>query len=426
MKTQAISSSWHTNPIPIPLLLMAALISPSASGAEPFRKTLISTSQNVHVDAWEVKTQEAVPAGPAGGSVRKVTLRGGKQEGVDLIILDNGKLQITIIPTRGMGILHALMGDVRLGWDSPVQEVVHPQFIDLQGRGGLGWLDGFNEWLCRCGLENNGAPGPDRFINNVGDEAAMELTLHGKIANLPAQEVEVIIDRDPPYRMRVRGRVDEKMFYGPKLELETEISTEPGAPSFRIADVITNRGGQDQEFEILYHANFGPPLLEAGSRFLAPASRVTPINERAAKAIATYADYLGPTPGFIEQVYCLHPRADAQGRTLIMLQNRAADRGVSMAYAVNELPYLTLWKNTAHQAEGYVTGLEPGTNFPNHRSVERKFGRVPKLAPGASHRAAIEVGIHVGSSQVKRVADEIAAIQGARPPVLDPKPEGKE
>src|SRR5262249_50030798 len=155
----------------------------------------------------------------------------------DVIVVDNGKLRFTVIPTRGMGILAVTMGDFRLGWDSPVKEVVHPQFINLQARGGLGWLDGVNEWLCRCGLESNGSPGPDKFINNVGDEATMELTLHGKIANLPAQEVEVVVDREAPFRMRIRGRVDERMFYGPKLELQTEISTEPGASTLRVADV---------------------------------------------------------------------------------------------------------------------------------------------------------------------------------------------
>ena len=30
---------------------------------------------------------------------------------------------------------------------------------------------------------------------------------------------------------------------------------------------------------------------------------------------------------------------------------------------------------------GYVTGIEPGTGFPNTRSIEREQGRVPKLEP---------------------------------------------
>jgi hypothetical protein len=52
-----------------------------------------------------------------------------------------------------MSLLKVTSGDLTLGWNSPVKEVVHPQFINLQSRGGLGWLEGFNEWMVRCGLE---------------------------------------------------------------------------------------------------------------------------------------------------------------------------------------------------------------------------------------------------------------------------------
>ena len=112
-----------------------------------------------------------------------------------------------------------------LGWDSPVKEVVHPSFINLNNRGGLGWLEGFNEWLCRCGMEWNGQPGTDRFVNNTGEETTMDLTLHGRIANLPAQEVELIAEREPPYRITLRGSVARADVHGPKLELTTELST---------------------------------------------------------------------------------------------------------------------------------------------------------------------------------------------------------
>jgi hypothetical protein len=223
------------------------------------------------VAEWQVASKDATPDCPIAWSIKKVTLHGGKQEGVDLVVVDNGKLQVAVVPTRGMGILWAKLGDVRLGWDSPVKEVVHPKFINLQSRGGLGWLEGFNEYVVRCGLEWNGHPGTDAFVNNVGETATMELTLHGKVGNLPAQEVEVVVDRAPPYRLHMRGRVDERMFYGPKLELWTDLSTEPGSDRFRIADTITNRGGQEQEFEVIYHCNHGRPLLEDGSTFLAPA-----------------------------------------------------------------------------------------------------------------------------------------------------------
>src|SRR5205823_1858729 len=160
----------------------------------------------------------------------------------------------------------------------------------------------------------------------------------------------------------------------------------------------------------------------AGSTFLAPVKQVTPINDHAGKSLATYAEYTGPQLGFIEQVYCFRLFADKEDRTLVMLQNKAKDRAVSLAYSVKELPYFTLWKNTAAEQDGYVTGLEPGTNFPYNRRVERQFGRVPKLAPGASYRTTLDFGIHVGEDEVRRVADRIAAIQGERNPKIDDKP----
>ena len=393
--------------------------------AEPVHKVLTSAHLGVHLDTWEQTGHFAGPKGPA-WSVRKITLHGGKQEGVDIVIVDNGKLKISVIPTRGMGILSVTSGDARLGWDSPVKEVVHPRHINLQSRGGLGWLEGFNEWLVRCGLESNGHPGTDKFINNVGEEATMDLTLHGKIANIPASEVEVVVDAAPPYRIRVRGRVDERMFYGPKLELQTEISTEPGSTGFRVEDVVTNRGAQEQEYELLYHTNYGRPLLEEGSTFLAPASRVTPFNEHAAKDIAHHTEYAAPTLGFVEQVYCLYPIADKDGQTMIALQNKARDRAVSLAFAVKDLPYVTQWKNTNAEGEGYVTGLEPGTNFPSNRRNERAHGRVPKLAPGASHSAAIDFTIHTNAEETKRVAERIAAIQGDVKTTFDETPEKKD
>ena len=391
---------------------------------QSYRKTLTSVTDNLHVDEWELTAGEVI-AGAQGCSIRKMTLHGGRQEGVDVILVDNGELRFTVCPTRGMGVLSATMGDVFLGWSSPVKEVVHPKLINLQSRGGLGWLEGFNEWMVRCGLESAGHPGVDRFINNVGAEATMELTLHGKIANIPASEVEVVIDPEPPHRLRVRGRVEERMFYGPKLVLQSEISTTPGSNTLQLADLIVNDSEDEQEFQIIYHPNFGPPLLEDGSTFAGAVERVTPFNEHAAQDVASYAEYHGPRLGFIEQVYCLRPKPDRAGRATIMLRNKARDKAVSMNFATSELPFVSLWKNTNALKEGYVTGLEPGTGFPNNRRIERKFGRVPKLPSGGTFKASIDFTIHTTLNEVAEVSNRIEALQGGIAPIVDEKPEDK-
>lgn len=405
------------------LIPLTIAMSGEPAPAQGARHVLTSVEQNIDVGDWQISARDTGVAADVPWSVRRQRLHGGKQDGVDLIVIDNGRMTLTLVPTRGMGILRVVLGDLRLGWDSPVREVVHPKYVNLEARGGLGWLEGFNEWLARCGLEWAGHPGPDRFVNNVGEQAEMNLTLHGKVANIPASEVEVIVEREPRPRIRVRGRVDERAFYGPKLELWTEVWTEPASATFRIEDALTNRGAFESEFQLLYHVNYGPPLLGAGARFSGAVRRVTPFNAHAAKDVATYAEYAGPVRGFVEQVYNLHPFADREGRSILMLSNAARDRAVSLGFAVAELPYVTLWKNLTALEEGYVTGLEPGTGFPYPRRLEREAGRVPRLKPGETRRFAIDVGVHTTAAAVTTVDEQIKRIQSGRSPQIDRAPE---
>jgi hypothetical protein len=97
-----------------------------------------------------------------------------------------------------------------------------------------------------------------------------------------------------------------------------------------------------------------------------------------------------------------------------------------MAFSIEELPFVTLWKNTNAEGEGYVTGLEPGTNFPNNRRIERLRGRVSKLAAGASHSATIDFTIHATAEETQRLAAQVAAIQGDVKPVIETVPEKKD
>ena len=405
-------------------LILTSLVLSFAVQTAPFKKVLTNSEKGYRIGNWQMVASD-LPSykGDAKWHIRKRILQGGKQEGVEIIEVDNGNLRFRVIPTRGMGILDVNLGDVRLGWDSPIKEVVHPKFINLESRGGLGWIEGFNEWLARCGLEYAGHPGKDKFITNTGATGEMDLTLHGKIANIPASEVIVTVDRQPPHTIRVRGRVDERVFFGPKLELWTEISTVPGSSTFTLSDTLTNRGSEDQEFMLIYHANFGTPLLGPGAKVVAPLKIVTPFNDHAAKAASRWSVYAAPKVGFVEEVFLLEPIAGADGRTTVMLQNAKANRGVSMTWSLKELPYLTQWKNTVAKTDGYVTGLEPGTSYPHNRSWERAAGRVSKLKPGQSRRFSIDIAIQSSADEVKIVAKQIMKLQGGRRTFVKQKPE---
>jgi len=370
---------------------------------------LTDTDQRVWVDELSL---DASDMGAPGASVRKRTLKGGLSDGVDLIEIDNGELSFSILPTRGMGIWKGSYRDVPLGWQSPTRGPVHPKFVNPQDRGGLGWLTGFDEMIVRCGLDSNGAPATDVVPNNMGVPSEVELTLHGRIANIPASRVEVrIVPGDPP-EIVVTGDVYEAGLFYPGLHLHTTISTPCGGNTFTIADQVTNLRGVESEMELLYHCNFGAPFLEAGSRLEVPARMVAPRDARAVEDIDTYAEYLGPTPGYVEQAYWYEPLARSSGSTLAMLRNAAADRAVAIRFNTGELPAFTQWKNTAAISDGYVTGLEPGTDYPNAKPFERQQGRVVTLAPGETRTATITVEVCDAAGDVQAVQDEIAGIEG--------------
>ncbi|MEE3263134.1 MAG: DUF4432 family protein, partial [Candidatus Latescibacterota bacterium] len=153
---------------------------------------LTDTHQGVWVEAAEWTGDQI---GHTGASIRKRALRGGYCDGVDIVEVDNGEFSYTILPTRGMGIWRGRYHDLDVGWQAPVPGPVHPGFVNLQDRGGLGWLTGFDEVIVRCGLDSNGAPGTDVVLNNNGVPSEVELTLHGRIANTPASRVEVRIEK---------------------------------------------------------------------------------------------------------------------------------------------------------------------------------------------------------------------------------------
>jgi hypothetical protein len=387
--------------------------------------TLTDVRGDLWVDSFAVANDSLHLPTPHDWSIRKRTLRGGLRDGVDLIEVHNGALSFSVLPTRGMGLWR---GDYRgnaLGWRAPVLGPVHPQYVHLTDRGGLGWLAGFDEWLCRCGMSSNGPPGEDVFTDARGQAQRAPLTLHGRVANLPAQTVEVRVSLDPPYELTISGEVEEAALFFPQLRLTATYTTVPGSNRVVIHDVVENRSARPAEMQMLYHCNLGPPFLEAGSRVLAPVREMAPQTPRAAEGIDTYDTYAGPLTGFAEQVYLYDLLADARGQTLALLINPHSDRAVALRMNHTELPCFTVWKNTAAVEDGYVTGLEPATNFPNFKTFERQQGRVRVLPPGGRWECRLSLEVADSTAAVAGLMAEVATLQAHGRATIHRTPQGR-
>jgi hypothetical protein len=385
--------------------------------------TLTDVVNDLWLDSFAVANDSLRLGTPHDWSVRKRTLRGGLRDGVDLIEVHNGVLSIAVLPTRGMGLWRGEYRGNFLGWQAPVLGPVHPKFVHLNDRGGLGWLGGFDEWMCRCGLSSNGPPGEDVVTDRAGRTTRTPLTLHGRIANRPAHFVEVRVNMDPPHELSVTGHVEESGLFLPHLHLTTTCSTVPGSNRVVIHDVVQNRGGEPAELQMLYHCNIGPPFLGPGSRVVAPVREMAPLTPRAAEGMDTFDTYAAPAPGFAEQVYCYDLLADGSGRTLAMLYNAAADRAMALRFSHKELPCFTVWKNTAAAEDGYVTGLEPATNFPNFKTFERQRGRVRPLPPGGRWETTWSIEVADTAAGVSALLAEVVRLQSQARAVIHRTPQ---
>jgi hypothetical protein len=372
--------------------------------------TLIDAATDFVSESFDV-------AGKAAGNnwyVRLRTCRGGKSEGVRVVELHNGAMSIDVLPTRGMGIWRVRRGDKTLGWQAPAREPVHPSFVPLMEPAGLGWLDGFNELLCRCGLESNGPPEFD-------DAGRLLRPLHGRVANTPARRVELIID-EAAGLLTLRGVVEESRFLFQSLRLTASVTTALGSNEFTWMDEVENLGGRPAMLQMLYHFNIGQPLLRPGAEIIAPVAAVAPHTAVAAsEGVERWNVMPGPRPDSSEQVYLLDLAADDASETAVLVRGLTGEQAIRLRFNKQELPCFTVWRNTPAEQDGYVLGIEPGTNYPNPRTFEDKQGRVVRLAPGQRWSATVSAAWLESEDAIAR---EQAAIgkRATNAPQVAPKP----
>lgn len=348
-------------------------------------------------------------------SIEKVRLKGGRRDGVDLIEVNNGVLSFSVLPTRGMNIWNGQIQDMWLGWESPVRDgPINPAFVDAHAWGGLGWLDGFDELLARCGLDSYGPPYKD------GDRV---YTLHGRISNIPAHHVSVHVDDQAPHAITIEGRVLESRLFHTQIEMVTKITTVPGSRTITVRDEFTNVRDTPSDFQVLYHWNFGPPLMEQGAKFLAPYKTVIPRDKTASAGLDDFETYGPPSPGSAEQVFFFELLGEGpDSNTLAILCNKEKTKAISMRFSTRELPAFSLWKNQGGINEGYVTGLEPATGYPNPKPFEAARGRVKSLKPGETVVTQIEITATTEAEDIRAWEAEIAALQSAQKPTIHAAP----
>lgn len=303
--------------------------------------------------------------------VEEHRLVGGRGDGMRLFeVVTGGGLRMTLAADRCLDVYRLSFRGVNLGYFS-ASGYVAPAYFDKTGNG---FLDAFTGgFLTTCGLTHMGAASMDE------GEA---LGLHGPIGGTPAEGVAAYVEDD---EIVVRGTVFEARQFSDKLRLDRVVRAPVGKSEFTVTDTVTNFGDRVSPLMVLYHMNFGYPLLNEDAVISVNSTKVVPRNAHAAEDIETWNRALPPTPGFEEQCYFHFFQGEARAR----VENPGLKIAAELSFDIGALTQLTQWKMMG--VRDYVMGLEPGTNDPDGRAAARKSGTLTTLAPGESKTLSVRV-----------------------------------
>jgi len=312
--------------------------------------------------------------------------------GIETSILDNGSgrgnriawintgtgLRFKVQIDRAMDITDAFYNQHSLAWLSHNGITTPQPFSDK----GIDWLRTFNGGLLTtCGLSHVGGPESDEYG---------ERGVHGHISNIPA-EIESIIQPDPrlgKMEMSITGIIRESRIFGPSLALRRTISSTLGEANIRIHDEVVNYGNTYAPLMILYHFNFGYPLVDEGTEILWEGAWKPRFGEEKAQIFKEGNDFkICPAPidnhlGSGEEVVLIDPFSNDNGICSCGLYNPKIGLKVELNFHKKQLPTLTNWQHWGKNE--YVTGLEPGTNHPIGQAKARENNELILLAPDES------------------------------------------
>ncbi len=328
------------------------------------------------------------------GGIETSVLDNGLGRGTRIAWVNTGSgLRYKVALDRAMDIADAFYQQHSLAWLSH-GGVTAPQASANQG---MNWLRTFGGGLLTtCGLTHIGGPEKDEYG---------ERGLHGRISNTPAA-IESVIQpdiRSGQLDMSITGCIKQAQVFGPSLEMYRTVSSTIGSSVIHIADKVINRGNTPAPHMLLYHCNFGWPLVDEGATLLWRGDWQTPTGEPG-RIFNQDNDFrkcpppLNEHAGTGEDVAFIDIEANERGSCVCGVHNPRLNLAVALHFPKQQMPWLTNWQ---HWGKGeYVTGLEPGTNPPIGQAKARANNTLIFLEPGESREYSLEIEVLTKESSI--------------------------
>ena len=292
-------------------------------------------------------------------TLRRVTLNEGRGKGSEVIeITTAGGFSVDILPDAGLDIGQARYKGINMSWmcrngyDSPAAFSPFETEFEKTFPGGL---------MYTCGLRSAGPANRDNGEYHP---------LHGRYHGLQAQQICARVEGD---EIVVSGIIRETALFGHCLELKRTLRIPVWGASVTVNDSITNLTPRDEEYMIIYHCNFGYPLLSEHANLVLPERETIPRTPFAKAGLDLALQMEKPVDNEEERVYFHLMKQDYTAR----LCNSELGVCMTISWSGDTLPNLTEWRSMS--SGDYVLALEPTNCFVMGRAAERENGTLKSI-----------------------------------------------
>jgi len=351
----------------------------------------------------------------------------GPERGVRVLDFRTGAgLGFRVALERGFDLLSADYRGVPIGWRSPTGPR-HPGRASVEENRGWGFLRSFTGLLATCGLDHALAPATSSVAQYIYPGfSESDYPLHGRISQIPAR----LLGYGERWKgdactLWAEGEVAQMAVFGENLVLTRRIEAELGGTAISVDDRVENRGFRPTPHMLLYHYNFGYPLLDEGAELLVPSRAIVHAVHGDLRAQGVgYRTQGPPRADFSEQVYehDVVPGPDGMASTaLVNPALGAGGLGIRLDYDRAALPCLIEWQ--CLQSGLYVLGVEPSTNHVLGRKFAEERSELIFLDHGGTRHYRTRLSVLDGAESIAAARRDIAALHA--PPADFTAPTGE-
>lgn len=263
-------------------------------------------------------------------SVRRYKFFEGKEEGIEVVECNNGKISFLLNVTKALDIMQLYHEGMNVSFISKngftKREIPFPKRFE----GGM---------LYTCGL--------DSLANREGFE------LHGTFHNIPSKIVRCDCNEDGIF---IEALIQDTALFGKNLTMKRYVYSSIGSNELNIVDTLINNGYKQEDYCLLYHFNIGYPMLDENCKIVADVASCESRTEWSEKFKDDYKLITSDVPNQEEMCYFLtlnYPK--------ISLINNRINKRFTLEYSNDTLQCLLEWKSMA--SGDYALGFEPSTSF---------------------------------------------------------------